>query len=137
MFDWVNVMAYNLGGTTASSLPQHSSVEQARIELEFWTPKLEKRKLVLGVPFFGRGFRQSSGEHPYKDLVSQFSTIAVENRDTVGNVISYNGIPTMRNKVDLARDRTSGIMIWELAFDAEAPKSLLMTINQRMRELGL
>jgi GH18 family chitinase len=42
----------------------------------------------------------------------------------------YNGIPTIKNKTQLAMKQAAGIMIWELMYDLPGRKSLLNAINQ-------
>jgi hypothetical protein len=42
----------------------------------------------------------------------------------------YNGIPTIKQKTALAKEKASGIMIWQILGDAPGPKSLLGAINE-------
>jgi len=42
----------------------------------------------------------------------------------------YNGIATIKRKTDLAKEKASGIMIWQLSGDALADKSLLKVIYE-------
>jgi chitinase len=51
-----------------------------------------------------------------------------------GQIIYYNGIPTIKQKTDLAKQEASGIMIWQLLGDAPGDKSLLNAIYQRAQE---
>jgi hypothetical protein len=47
-----------------------------------------------------------------------------------GKIIYYNGIPTMKQKTNLANEFASGIMIWQVLGDAKGKKSLLRTIHK-------
>jgi GH18 family chitinase len=47
-----------------------------------------------------------------------------------GNVLYYNGLPTIRRKTELAMKEAGGIMIWQVMGDAPGPKSLLRAINE-------
>jgi GH18 family chitinase len=45
-----------------------------------------------------------------------------------GKSVFYNGIPTIKQKTTLAKEKASGIMIWQLGGDARGSKSLLNAI---------
>ncbi len=47
-----------------------------------------------------------------------------------GAIMYYNGIATIKRKTDLAKEKASGIMIWQLSGDALADKSLLKVIYE-------
>ena len=67
----------------------------------------------------------------YKDIVAKFH--GSENADhwdlPGGAIVYYNGIPTIRKKTALAKEKASGIMIWQVLGDATGEKSLLKVIN--------
>ena len=137
-FDWINVMAYDFTGNWEDSkIGQHSSLEDAATELEFWRGQVEKEKLVLGVPFYGVGFDalKRDNHYSYREIVAKFPDRS--EADTAGNVIYYNGISTIGKKVELASETAAGIMIWELPQDAEGEKSLLAAIRDKSKELKL
>lgn len=137
-FNWINIMAYdNTGNWEGSKIGPHSSVEQAKEELEYWSALLDKQKLVLGLPFYGVGFREKkrSRHYSYKEILSEFSD--ADEKDEAGDVIYYNGVPTVDEKVKLAKERGSGVMIWELSQDAPGEKSLLLAIYEQLKELGV
>jgi hypothetical protein len=50
-----------------------------------------------------------------------------------GKIMYYNGIPTMKQKTLLAKEKASGIMIWQLGGDARGSKSLLKVIYKTAR----
>ncbi|QNN40636.1 glycosyl hydrolase family 18 protein [Pedobacter roseus] len=115
--DFLNLMAYDGDGAN------HSTYNYAVNSINYWQGRgLSAAKTTLGVPFYGRS---SSSYLDYKDILAQGGN---PNSDTFGN-IGYNGIPTIKNKTNLAYDRTGGIMIWDLNADATGGNSLLSAIN--------
>ena len=88
-------------------------------------------KLLLGVPFYGYNFGASS--------VSSFTYDWMVNQDTENAYFDqveqkyYNGIPTIKNKTALAKEESSGIMIWELGQDHFSEYSLLNAIWEEMQ----
>jgi GH18 family chitinase len=116
--DFLNLMAYDGGGSN------HSTYDYAVQSLNYWKGRgLPASKAILGVPFYGR----SSTEYVnYNTLLNRGAS---PNSDFFGN-IGYNGIPTIKNKTNLAWDQGGGIMIWELSGDVNNSNSLLSAINQ-------
>ena len=47
-----------------------------------------------------------------------------------GKILYYNGINTIKQKTALAKEKASGIMIWQLQGDASGAHSLLHAINE-------
>ncbi len=132
-FDFVNVMAYDDDADSAS----HSSYAFAEASLGYFLTQkgIEREKLVLGVPFYGRGYR-SNGSLNWDSYVPFSDLIAVD----VGNFhadlfegVAYNGAELMREKCMLAK-QYGGIMIWEVSLDAEGEYSLLAVIKGTMSE---
>jgi hypothetical protein len=107
---------------------QHSTYQSAVDCLNYWSGRgLPLEKTVLGVPFYARDNRVDYGTLNYNDVLAQGGS---PNSDTFQNY-GYNGIPTIKNKTNLAFDRgIGGMMIWELAGDATGANSLLSAINQ-------
>ena len=64
------------------------------------------------------------------------SSVSNADRDNVGNQY-YNGRPTIRDKVKLAAETMSGIMIWELGQDSFTEYSLLETIHKKYTDYGV
>jgi GH18 family chitinase len=117
--DFINVMAYD--GI------EHASLNHAQTALDYWLSRgVPKGKLVLGVPFYSRPIAL-----PYRTLVALDPEAAY--RDEIeyqGTTISYNGIPSIQLKTEIAMHRASGIMIWNLEHDTlEEETSLLNAIN--------
>jgi hypothetical protein len=52
-----------------------------------------------------------------------------------GAEISYNGIPTIQLKTEIALHRASGIMIWNLEYDSmDQNTSLLNAIYKKVKQ---
>ncbi|HEY4154243.1 MAG TPA: glycosyl hydrolase family 18 protein, partial [Puia sp.] len=136
-YDFVNIMSYDHTGPWDPSKPgPHSTYEQAVEDLDYFSTvrKIPKEKMVLGVGFYGYGFGPARSSPPtemnFGEIVSAFP--GSENADQWnmpgGAVLYYNGIPTIRRKTMLAKEKASGIMIWQIMGDAPGEKSLLKVI---------
>ena len=138
-FDFVNIMAYDYTGPwNASSPGQHSSLNHSKRGLNYWKDNigLAPEKLTLGVPFYGWDFQNSNTvkAFTYGSMVETNYNYA--DLDNVGNMF-YNGRPTIINKVQLAAQNISGIMIWELGQDSFTDYSLLQTIHKSYTDFGV
>ncbi|MBO4876784.1 MAG: right-handed parallel beta-helix repeat-containing protein [Ruminococcus sp.] len=135
LFDHVNVMAYDNDEDRYS----HSSYEYAEVCLDYFlnTKKIPKDRLVLGVPFYGRGY-DSSGALDWNKVMT-FSEIVAESPENYAldsyKGIAYNGAETIKKKAELGRDY-GGIMIWELTHDAKGDMSLLKVISDTIGKAG-
>jgi chitinase len=138
-FDFINIMAYDYTGPwNASSPGQHSSLNHAQRGVNYWKNMIgvNGEKLTLGVPFYGYNFESSTtvNSFTYGSMVA--SSVSNADRDNVGNKY-YNGRPTIRDKVKLAAETMSGIMIWELGQDSFSEYSLLETIHKKYTDYGV
>ncbi|MDX2246264.1 MAG: glycosyl hydrolase family 18 protein [Bacteroidia bacterium] len=137
VFDFVNLMAYDLTGPWAPTNPgQHSPYTFAQLGISYWfTQGLPYEKMTLGVPFYGYDFTNTANvtSFTYAAMVAEDTTYAW--LDQVGQQY-YNGIPTIRAKTELALSQVSGIMIWELGQDALGnieQYSLLKAIDEKVK----
>lgn len=132
LFDFVNIMAYDNDLDKQS----HASYEYSVECLNYFSERkqIPKEKLVLGVPFYGRGYT-SDGALDWNSYMS-FADAVSKGDDyysaDVCDGIAYNGAFTMDKKAELAKNY-GGIMIWELTQDANGEKSLLKVINDTLR----
>lgn len=131
LFDFVNVMAYDNDADKIS----HADMEFAETSLKYFNiqKKIPKEKLVLGVPFYGRGYT-ADGALDWNSYVAFSELIRYDEANydkDVYNGIAYNGASTMREKCAMAEEY-GGIMIWELSLDAAGEYSLLSLIKDEM-----
>jgi len=135
-FDFLNVMTYDATGPWNLKEPgPHSPYSFAVSDLDFWTNTrhIAKGKLNLGLPFYGYGFGPDiQREFDYRQIVNTYP--GAEKTDSVnvsaGNVIYYNGIPTIKQKTTFALQNAGGVMMWELMEDADGDKSLLNVVDE-------
>ena len=136
--DFINLMVYDYTGPWNPSPGQHSSYNHARRGISFWKNNvgINPSKLTLGVPFYGYDFQNSTTvkSFTYGSMID--SDISNSEKDNVGNKY-YNGRPTIANKVKLASQNLSGIMIWRLGADSFTEYSLLETIHKTYTDLGV
>ena len=137
-YDFVNIMSYDHTGPWRPEKPgPHSTYEHAADALDYFgtVRKIPKDRMVLGVPFYGYGYgpeRTSPAvTMTYAEITSTFAGSELADQWDLGGgrTIYYNGIPTIKRKTDLARDKASGIMIWQILGDAPGEKSLLKSIS--------
>ena len=138
-YDFVNVMSYDRTGSWRPEKPgPHSTYAHAVEDLEYFgvERKIPKEKMVLGVPFYGYGFGPELTSPAigmnYGQIVSQFpgAELYDEYKMPDGKILYYNGIETIKQKTALAKEKASGVMIWQLKADAPEKLSLLRAINE-------
>ncbi|MEX2234216.1 MAG: glycosyl hydrolase family 18 protein [Cyclobacteriaceae bacterium] len=138
-YDFVNVMSYDRTGPWRPEKPgPHAAYEHAVEDLEYFgtVRNIPREKMTLGVPFYGYGYgpelTSPAISMNFGEIVSAFpgsEKVDQWTRDD-GKIIYYNGIPTIKKKTQLAKEKAGGIMIWQVRGDAKGSKSLLRTINK-------
>ena len=137
-YDFVNVMSYDRTGSWRPEKPgPHSTYAHAVEDLDYFGKErgIPKEKMVLGVPFYGYGFgpelTSPAISMNYGQIVTQFP--GAESSDEFkmpdGKILYYNGVSTIKQKTALAKEKASGIMIWQLKGDAKGEHSLLKAIT--------
>ncbi len=134
-YDFVNVMSYD--HSSARNPGPHSSYQHAVDDLDYFgtVRKIPKEKMVLGVPFYGYSYGTDAtaraGSMTYGNIVKNYpgAEITDELKTTDGKTMYYNGIPLMKKKTELAKQKASGIMIWQIQGDDPGKLSLLKVIN--------
>lgn len=138
-YDFVNVMSYDRTGPWRPEKPgPHSTYAHAAEDLNYFgiERKIPKEKMTLGVPFYGYGYgpelTSPAISMNYGQIAAQFP--GAESLDEIkmpdGKILYYNGIPTIKQKTALAKEKASGIMIWQVKGDAQGKSSLLRAINE-------
>lgn len=139
-FDWINMMSYDLFGPWTGP-GQHAPYTMTTSDFQYWntTKSVPASKLVVGLPFYGYGWGSlNSAGIRYCDIVNTYANS--QNNDQVGsggNVIYYNGIPTIKQKTTYASQHAAGVMIWELTQDCATSdsRSLLLAVSQVLAPL--
>ena len=135
-YDFINIMVYDKTGPWRPDDPgPHAPYSYADEALEYWTKerKIPIENLTLGVPFYGHDFDKVNSI-AYRDLVALDTANAY--KDRVGEIY-YNGIPTIVKKTQFAMESFGGIMIWELAQDAQNELSLLKAIKKTIVSVSI
>lgn len=137
-FDFINIMSYDYKGPWTPKEPgQHSAYYKAVEDINFWTIKrgIPKKKVILGVPFYGYNFSKDTITGLSFRTITQFN-MGAEQVDSFkindSSTVYYNGLITMRKKIKLALAKAGGIMIWQLYQDAGGDQSLLNLITQEL-----
>ncbi|WP_407429320.1 glycosyl hydrolase family 18 protein [Arcticibacter sp.] len=132
-FDFVNIMSYDKTGPwRPNDAGQHAPYTMAVEDLVFWKSKgLSRRKLNLGLPFYGYGFNSSISSMSYSKIINTYP--GADRKDELklddGGMLYYNGIPLIQRKTTLALEEAGGVMVWQLAQDTVGKKSLLYNIK--------
>ena len=121
--DFLNIMAYDG--------PSHSSMAEFKSGLDYWLGRgLPKEKAVIGVPFYSRGSEILS----WRDLLAR----GANPNENSFQGMNYNGLPLLKEKTEIALDRSGGIMFWELSHDQDVRDdlSMLNTISSVIDDCG-
>jgi chitinase len=118
--DAVHLMSYDADG-------EHSTIEQSQADINrLKQAGVPPEKILLGLPFYGRGITDRNLTKTYAEIVSTGKPTDADVMDG----LYFNGPTTIRNKTRLAMDQgLGGIMIWEIGQDAPGEKSLLKVIE--------
>jgi GH18 family chitinase len=133
--DIINILSYD---DFSSTVPykQHSDYNLSVTSLNYWvtTRGMPKEKTVLGFPAYGRasGITQTGTTMSYRTILleggsSQKDSAVIKSNSVFpgGYTIYYNGQPTVKLKIMLAKQRANGVMMWEKWHDAPDANSLL------------
>ena len=119
--DHVQVMSYD-------NPERHSTLQTAKSDIaKLIKAGIPARKLVLGVPFYGRQISNHDRVLTYREIIAKQPKIAGDEFEGY----YFNGPQTVEAKTRFAlQSKLAGIMIWELGQDASPPQSLLEVISQ-------
>ena len=118
--DRIHIMSYDHD-------ERHATYEQAMDDVQlFLDAGIPAKKLILGVPFYGRNIQPPSLELSYAEIVKQYQP-AFDTDEVDG--IYFNGLGTIQRKTCFAMgEGLGGVMVWELAHDTTDANSLLQRI---------
>lgn len=130
--DWFNLMAYDGIGWDNQQINHHSTHRMANSTLDVWLNEkgLPREKAILGVPAYGK--RPDNVARTYRELLQSGADPMTDSTGTGPTAFFYTGIPEMKRKAQLAKDRANGVMIWELFQDANGEMSLIKAINEQL-----
>lgn len=131
--DFFNIMTYDGIGTDPVSPGHHSTFNFTEKSLDIWLTQkgLPKSKAVLGIPAYGKNAANTA--MTFRDLLYAGAN-AQENQFQVseGNIFYYNGLPLVKQKTLLAKEKANGVMLWEFYQDANGSNSILKAINEAL-----
>jgi GH18 family chitinase len=135
-FDLIGIMSYDqVGPTWGDPGGEHSTFAQALTDLTLWIGKgAPASKLALGMPFYGRGFGGYRPGWSMQDIADQFgerqlsSDIAGQRCGGCG-YITYNGLPTLERKAELAGAWGAGVMVWEVGQDLDDGRAIRSVVR--------
>lgn len=119
--DQLHIMAYDAGA-------EHSTYEYAvSCTNHFIKRGMDRSKIVLGVPFYGRKTDEFSNEATYRTI---YNTYKPESDINEAGDYYFNGIDMIKSKTQYAIDQgLMGVMIWEISQDTYDESSLLKAID--------
>ncbi|WP_225421193.1 glycosyl hydrolase family 18 protein [Sphingomonas parva] len=137
-FDLVAIMTYDaIGPSWGEAGDEHSTVAQARKDIQLWRDRgVAQERLILGVPFYGYGYGRYKPNWAFREIEAAYPGAATLT-DVIGSrcagcsYITFNGLPTLIEKSRLARERTGGIMVWEISQDSDDQK-LIRAVNKAL-----
>ena len=126
--DFISIMVYDNMCQQPRSAPPcyHSTLEFSQMVVDRLVRKGFARKALLGLPFYGRHVNHGEAK-TYYELVDG----ARSESDDMVDEYYFNGINTMRSKIDLVfNSDLGGCMIWELGQDVSPSRedSLLASL---------
>ncbi|MES2417655.1 MAG: glycosyl hydrolase family 18 protein [Bacteroidota bacterium] len=129
--DFFNIMQYDGPGYDTAEPLNHASYKMSVASLNVWidTKKMPREKAIVGIPLYGKAGSAAKG---YRDIEAAGADLNL-NVATVGGIdYGFNGIPLVKQKAQLAKDRANGIMFWEFSHDSNTANSLIKAANDQL-----
>jgi chitinase len=123
----VHLMSYDSQGGGGET---HSTYQTSIQDIErLIASKCPASKIVLGVPFYGRGISNPGMVLTYQDLVNKVGADMNPTSDYLGsgvNKIGFNNILTVQKKFKVCiKKKIAGMFAWEIGQDSSDPKTSL------------
>lgn len=131
--DFFNIMQYDGPNYDSTEPLNHAPYNLSVNSLNFWlnTKAMPRQKAIVGIPCYGE--RDNGSALGYKEIEAANPANANVNVATVNGVAyGYNGIPLVKQKAQLAKDRANGIMFWEFSHDTNNDNSLIKAANDQL-----
>lgn len=128
--DFVNLMAYDGFNIDPENPDHHATYYMANRVFDVWLNEkgLPKEKAILGMPLYGKN--KDNVSLTYSALLGSGADPNEDEFDVQGITYYYNGIPTIKTKVELAKERGNGVMFWEYGQDARGGNALLKAAHE-------
>lgn len=119
--DLLNIMSYNYNDNDSGNKnykindPNHAPLKIAERDINFFIAQgVDAGKIILGLPFFGKGQYATGTEQP----VSNMNDPTLDIQKIGGNPYYFNGTETIKSKLKLARMKgIGGVMFWSIRHD--------------------
>jgi GH18 family chitinase len=123
--DFLNLMAYDGINTDSTNPDHHSTIGMANRVIDIWLndKQVPKEKIVVGIPLYGKNAANTS--MTYTALIAAGADSNEDEFTVSGVTYYYNGVPTIKEKTELAKSKGNGVMFWEYSQDVKGDKSLL------------
>jgi GH18 family chitinase len=130
--DFFNIMQYDGPNYDSTEPLNHASYKMSVASLDYWlgTRNLPREKAVVGMPLYGKN--ATNGSIVYKDIEASGADVNLNIATVNGVQYGYNGIATIKQKTQLAKDRANGIMFWEFSNDTNNDNSLIKAANDQL-----
>lgn len=130
--DFFNIMQYDGPGYDSTEPLNHASYKMSVASLDVWlgAKALPKLKAVVGIPLYGENATGSSKS--YRDIEASGADVNLNQATVAGVDYGFNGIPLVKQKAQLAKDKANGIMFWEFSHDSNNSKSLIRAANDQL-----
>jgi chitinase len=116
--DWINIMAYDMNWVPANTkvTANHSPADVYLTLVPLWEGAgVPKEKIVLGLPFYGRGNNNRADAVTYASIYNANTPLASEN---IGGEYHFNGYNTIYNKTGyMLNENYGGVMVWAIDQD--------------------
>lgn len=128
--DRVHLMTYD----SCASMPcRHATFEMTSKALKTFSTKIAPRKLVVGIPAYGRDMQKPQDAITYEELVRDHGPIERDMDEDAKHRYYFNGIETVSRKTRLAHEKGAlGVFFWEAGQDttSDSQHSLINAARQ-------